>query len=277
MPVECYPTTLVDFSRIRCQPSPNYMTIQRLSTGFAAMEMSSDDDTCDLCDFDLTNKSVFEQNNDGDGILHVAIIQQDVDLAWYLISHCLLSDSLNMPNYLFQTPLHLAVITNQSIIVRGLVCACADLKPRDRNGDTPLHIACKYGYLDCVKELLSPHSLPHGCQDLSIRNYEGLTSLHIAAINNHMTIVKMLLESGCDVNVTDGKTGRTVLHNASLCGNVSLVRLLLGVKDCNINAQAYDSRTPFDLAYSRGGEEVITTLAANGARFGTDCLDDELC
>lgn len=73
-----------------------------------------------------------------------------------------------------QSPLHLAVLTHQSKIVRQLVVAGANAEARDRFGNTPLHLACQIGDVDCVKSLVEPISMSE------IKNanllYSGVTS-----------------------------------------------------------------------------------------------------
>ncbi|KAH3858130.1 hypothetical protein DPMN_100750 [Dreissena polymorpha] len=213
------------------------------------------------------------QDDDGDGILHMAIIQEDTEFVLNMIDQFPIASLINMRNNIYQTPLHLAVATNQPGIVKSLICACANLGSCDKNGDTPLHVACKYGYMECIKELLHPHLLCAERKDLSARNFEGLTCLHIAFTNNHVNIMEALLEAGVDINLTEGKTGRTILHNACLSGNVIMVRLLIRYKDCNFDALSYDSLTPFDLACVRNHDEITMILAAIGAQRGTDVIE----
>lgn len=104
-------------------------------------------------------------------------------------------DHLNIQNQVFQhTPLHLAVVMNTSPIVRMLVVCGASLTARDRHGDTPLHLACARGYLECAREITAPPNeqelvqlLQNRCmiglpalvnrcyqpQDMNIMNYDG--------------------------------------------------------------------------------------------------------
>lgn len=96
------------------------------------------------------------------------------------------ADFLNLKNNLRQTALHLAVLTNQPHIVRLLVVYGADLEVRNRDGNTPLHLACMHGFEGCIEQLTTPmqrheisavsHALPlrRIPQDLLIKNYEGL-------------------------------------------------------------------------------------------------------
>lgn len=70
-----------------------------------------------------------------------------------------------------QTPLHLAVITQQANMVKALLREGADPAALDRNGQTAMHLCCEYHQPDCLSVVLaSPSSTP--C--LEIRNYEGM-------------------------------------------------------------------------------------------------------
>lgn len=69
-----------------------------------------------------------------------------------------------------QTPLHLAVITQQREMVDVLLRAGADPAALDRNGQTALHLCCEYNQRECLSVVLS-QSLPSTC--LESRNYEG--------------------------------------------------------------------------------------------------------
>ena len=72
-------------------------------------------------------------------------------------------------------------------MVRRLVVGGASVQSRDRYGNTPLHLACRDGHVDCVKALCMPvsqeerqaallhHDIPPQPlpQDLEQRNYDG--------------------------------------------------------------------------------------------------------
>ena len=72
--------------------------------------------------------------------------------------------------------------------MRRLVVGGASVLLRDKNGNTPLHLACRDGYLDCTRALLEPVSIEERLsallplhvtlqplpQDLEQRNYEGM-------------------------------------------------------------------------------------------------------
>ena len=75
-------------------------------------------------------------------------------ITFKLIEKVFHGDLLDIHNDMNQTALHLAVITNQPDIVNKLVMSGANPHIRDRNGNTPLHLAATQGNIDCVKELI---------------------------------------------------------------------------------------------------------------------------
>ena len=62
---------------------------------------------------------------------------------------------LNDQNKMKQTALHLAVNLNLSGVVEELILAGAELDLQDINGNTPFHIVCKKGLLQCMDVFLS--------------------------------------------------------------------------------------------------------------------------
>ena len=219
--------------------------------------------------------TVYRQDNDGDTLLHVAIINLDADAAAYFIESTPSPYWLDIRNNLSQTPLHIAVLTRQVTIVRQLVVAAVDVNARDRHGNTPLHLACREGFLDIVGALMKPVSFEeqqrnnylvsfeniHERLDLNLLNFDGLSCLHVAASTNQTDIIKHLLQNGADVNVKEEKSGRTILHEAASTGNLQLVRLLVSLDKCDLNAMTYDGCTPFDLARARGHWIIVAELA----------------
>lgn len=215
---------------------------------------------------------LYEGDRDGDNKLHLSIINGHSECAHLLIN--LVPDHawLSYSNNLRQTPLHLAVLTCQPSIVRHLVCAGAVVSTQDKQGDTPLHIACRLGYEDCVKHLLNPaqneETLQNSdipCQrvpqDLTVRNFEGETCLHIAVKAGHYRIVQMLLHSGADINVGDGKSGRSVLHLAADKGDAALVEMLLSWEEVNVQKQDYAGLTPAQVAWGRNNVNIVNIFS----------------
>ena len=96
----------------------------------------------------------------------------------------------------------------------------------EKEGVTPLHIACTMEFVEAVKLLIQHHA------NLNIQDYRDETPLYKAAEKNNVEIVTLLLESGAEVNTKDyyGKP-KTPLER-SICHGISsqtifIVELLL--------------------------------------------------
>ncbi len=76
-----------------------------------------------------------------------------------------------------QTPLHLSVFLENLEMVKQLVDHGASVAVMDRNGDTPLHLACRTKNVGLVRYLMSGdgvHKESIGLQSaLAVKNYEG--------------------------------------------------------------------------------------------------------
>nr|CAD7454306.1 unnamed protein product [Timema tahoe] len=129
----------------------------------------------------------FQQDQDGDTQLHIAIIQGFIEVVYSLVQMVPHPCFLDILNDVCQTPLHLAVLTRQPRIARRLLVAGATVDVRDSNGNTALHLACQTGNLDCVKALTEPITVAETAtanlryipylqqvpQNLEARNYDG--------------------------------------------------------------------------------------------------------
>lgn len=201
-------------------------------------------------------------DEDGDTTLHLAVLQGFIEVVFSLVR--IISDPslLEIPNNKLQTPLHLAVLTNQAPLVRRLVVGGSSVLLRDGHGNTPLHLACRNGFFECAKALCIPitqderqAALLHGAippqplpQDLESRNYDGQMPLHLAAMNGHGQIAKLLCCFGANVNAIEGKFGRTALHYAVERRHPALLHFLITQCNAVIEAETYSGYTAFQLA-----------------------------
>jgi len=210
----------------------------------------------------ITLHDLLRPDEDGDMPLHLAVIQGFIEVVFSLVR--ILPDPrfLEIPNKKLQTPLHLAVLTNQAPLVRRLVVGGASVLLRDRFGNTPLHLACRDGALDCAKALLFPVSqeerrrallplngIPQPLpQDLEQKNYDGQLPLHLAAMNGHVQIVRLLSYFGTNINAAEGKYGRTALHYAVERRQPPVLHCL--VKECGAvtEIETYSGYTAYQLA-----------------------------
>ena len=207
------------------------------------------------------------QDEDGDTLLHQAIILESPCLATVLIQIMFQNGlDLNVRNLLFQTPIHLALLTEQVALVQELVKNGSDVSIRDKNGRTPVHVACEKRRPDLVDNLLvtqerrllkkgSGISQPGNVLD--IKNYDGEGCVHIAAKFGDIDLMKCLIRHGANVNLADEKSGRTALHFAAEYGDKDLVKYLLGIRNVNLSPETLNGETPILLAYLRDFDEIV--------------------
>lgn len=72
-----------------------------------------------------------------------------------------------------QTPLHIAVHTNEPAIVKDLVSRGAQLDLVDRHGNTPIHVACRKGLVKVLDVFSSVAPLRRIRAAAELRNVQG--------------------------------------------------------------------------------------------------------
>ncbi|XP_078222895.1 nuclear factor NF-kappa-B p105 subunit isoform X4 [Callithrix jacchus] len=205
------------------------------------------------------------QDENGDSVLHLAIIHLHSQLVRDLLevtSGLISDDIINMRNDLYQTPLHLAVITKQEDVVEDLLRAGADLSLLDRFGNSVLHLAAKEGN-DKVLSILLKHK--KAALLLDYPNGDGLNAIHLAMMSNSLPCLLLLVAAGANVNAQEQKSGRTALHLAVEHDNISLAGCLLLEGDAHVDSTTYDGTTPLHIAAGRGSTRLAALLKAAGA------------
>ena len=104
------------------------------------------------------------------------------------------------------TPLHVASRRNRIEIAKLLIDRGADVEAKV-DGWTPLHLASYWNRIETAKLLLERGA------DVNAKDNEGATPLHLASWNNCIEIAKLLIDAGADVRAEDNE-GRTPLHRA---------------------------------------------------------------
>jgi ankyrin repeat protein len=169
-----------------------------------------------------------------------------------------------------RTPLLCAVEENNIVIVKLLLENKADWNAKDKSGRTALHLASLNGRTDIVRRLLEIVPIDKDAEgiDKDAQDEQFETPLHLAIRNGHQSTIKLLLEAGANVNATD-KRGFTPLHMAAARRGPTLVKMMLGAKDIQVDARATNGRTPLMQACDRISslecEEVVKLLLNKGA------------
>ena len=252
------------------------------------------------------------QNKDGELPLHIACSQRSLAMV-KLVSNC----EVNVQTTIKETPLHIACSYPQQIdiadflvhskgadpsVLDGSVLheACmrgnlalvkilavgATVNYRDKNGNTPLHIACKKNHLkvatflveefrtqidpcihnrsgnlalhiSCENRSLALTKLVSSC-DLNVKNHAGNTPLHVACKQEAVQCVKYLVkEKGCDVSVQNNN-GELPLHVAASTKSINAVKL---VGHCEVNSTTESGDTPLHIACRKGNPKIVQYLA----------------
>ncbi|XP_077313361.1 B-cell lymphoma 3 protein [Lithobates pipiens] len=199
-------------------------------------------------------------DEDGDTALHIAVVHENilaVQRVIALLNHGRIN--LDILNNLRQTPLHLAVITNQPDIVGLLLEHGSSPSIQDRNGQTCVHLACEYGSIACLEVLMRADT-----KDLEATNYEGMTALHIAVSTERRDLTLCLLKHGVDVNAVDIKSGQSPLIQAVESNQEDMVSLLIQ-NGAKVNQLTYAGNTALHVASGRGLAEITRLLLKSGA------------
>lgn len=196
-------------------------------------------------------------DEDGDRALHIATVHEDVLLVKRLcyLMKCV-GASIDMFNHLHQTSLHLAVIVGNQHLVEILLEEGASPKLRDRHGNTSLHLAVKYNQLECLRVLLNNRS----ARDILVLcDNDGYSALHIAVRNRAFAMIKSLVRANCDVDVQDGKSGKTPLFHAVMNDDKPIVQLLLKV-GASPDFMDYSGISPLEAAVLSEKEDMTFLL-----------------
>ncbi|XP_077429538.1 nuclear factor NF-kappa-B p105 subunit [Vanacampus margaritifer] len=202
------------------------------------------------------------QDDDGDTGLHLAVLHGQQGALESLTRVLPPGDPfLDTRNRLYQTPLHLAVSTQQPAAAQTLLAAGADPTLGDRRGDTPLHLAARRG--GHMVRLLLRHRAVR--RNVDVCNADGLCAIHVSVASNQLRSLRELLEGGADVEAQDRGSGRTALHLATEADNVSLAGCLLLEGNAEVDSCTFDGSTPLHVAAGRGSVKLTALLMAAGA------------
>lgn len=140
--------------------------------------------------------------------------------------------------------------------------------------NTVLHLACQYGSINCVKEILSVH------KSLLLKiNSRGETALHLAARYGHYDVVVELIAAAAMSSLpqlddlentsftivqtlirTQDVELETALHAAVRYNQHSMVQLLVKEDPSHEHPQNKYNETPVYLAATRGYTDIIRTI-----------------
>ena len=220
------------------------------------------------------NQYLAEQDDDGDTLLHTAILCLITQLATNLIGK-MTAEQMNISNLMHQTPIHLAALTGQGEIIRKLLDHGADIMKQDKQGRTALHIMCEKRdtrslqiVFNYFKEIETNRERNYVKEvTLGKRNNDGHTCFHVACQTNNKGTVQFLIDMGVNMNLGESKAGKTGLHLACEAGLLTVVKLLVNQSGINLDEQSYDGQTALIAAYHKRQNNIVGILRNAGALF----------
>jgi len=155
-------------------------------------------------------------------------------------------------------------------------------------------LAARRGYVECGEALLKPHMIhtssnviPNQSVDLAnLPNYNGECCVHLASMGGHNDFLKLLCWMKADMNVQEGRAGRTALHFAVGSQNLCTIECLLRPQPhgCGVEPNLLDwyGRTPYQLSIINSMNEVSHYMSTqscvdlNGGDYRSSDFEVEL-
>ena len=122
------------------------------------------------------------------------------------------------------------------------------------NGWNALHYSCFYGREEMTETLIKLFNPP--VELINGLTNDGYTPLHLACIKGHINIVRILLFlKEIDVNIVNKNDG-TALHIACKKNNMQIVSILVSFK-ANLNIKDSKNKLPIDLATDENIKKIL--------------------
>ncbi|XP_048251779.1 uncharacterized protein LOC124117625 isoform X2 [Haliotis rufescens] len=166
-----------------------------------------------------------------------------------------------------RTPVMCAAASGVESVFNLLVSEGADIRLRDDNNNSLLHLACFGGNISIVTYLL-PKS------DINCQGSHGRTAIMITVLVGKPALFKLLLSKKANIKLTDDDNN-TVLHHACQGGNYSIVNYLMS--KFGIDTSGKHGWTPVMFAAWAGRKVVFDLLVKQGADLTlTDAFNDNV-
>jgi ankyrin repeat protein/tetratricopeptide (TPR) repeat protein len=199
---------------------------------------------------------------DGSTPLLVAALTESVSLANLLLEHGanpMISDNDGT------TPLLVACFNGCNELYTLLAptessWGAESLRWRDKDGQSPLLIACKGGHTAIVRNLLERE-----CVNINQVDNLGNTPLIVAVAGRHHEVSSLLISTeGIQVDLSN-RFGDTPLIISTMCGNISLTRMLLHHGASKVESNA-DGVTVADISIWNNDEAMFQLIMEEDER-----------
>lgn len=239
----------------------------------------------------LSISNIYAQNNnqkyntDNQGLFN-ALKDGKTDIAINIIK---LVTNVNIKDEYGWSLLHRAVQYNNKEVVKELLeNKKIDMEvklPKDTiitndnekwyaDGETPLLLACYYGYNEIVETLLN-----YGANLEARDNIDSAMAIHIAASRGYSDIIETIMQSYAAKKIDnlvdiEDDTGTTPLMWASMNNQIAAINILLKY-GANINAQDYDGWSALHFASASQSYKAVEILLKNNANANLENVNDD--
>nr|XP_034311437.1 transient receptor potential cation channel subfamily A member 1 isoform X1 [Crassostrea gigas] len=166
------------------------------------------------------------------------------------------------------TPLHYASREGYLVALDDLIELGAIVNPKNKDKQSPLHFAARYGRYNTCRRLLDSKLGPNIINE---SDCDGFTALHLAALNGNVKIINLLMQKGA--RVTRAHDDNSPIHMAALNGYTKCIRALLGVHANILDVKNKNGDTALHLASRAGQPKVVDLLLSLGAKISLNIED----
>jgi ankyrin repeat protein len=209
--------------------------------------------------------SLDARNLEGATALHLAAHKGGLDVCKALLKA---RDGLiNAVDNVGNSPLHRAILANQTQIALFLLKRGASVQKHNNDGYTALHLAILEGNNDLVEHLIVNYKA-----NLTTKSSLGSTALHIAANLGHEWSIKWLIgEDGANANAQNDDL-QSVLHLASRRKDFVFIKELARLVP-HLDLATHDKweQSPLHNAASVGATDIVSFLLDERAPSTKDC------
>lgn len=163
----------------------------------------------------------------------------------------LIGKDISLQNSDGESPLHIAVIENANVKkVSFLLSSGFHINKRDKNGNTPLHLAVQLKRSEIIPVLLSNNA------NVFISNNVGVSPLSFVLTEG----TEYLKNFSLSLHNKSDAMGDTILHYAARLSTAEIVQQLLN-DGHNRNAKNLEEQTPLDMAKRWEKAEIVNLLS----------------
>jgi ankyrin repeat protein len=239
-----------------------------------------------LSNFTKDNIDINIRNENGNHIIHYAIVMNNKNIVKKILEYDCILDTLDIDGYsilyypikfnyfeIFEmllkydagiigislvniidirgdVPLFYAIKFNNHSAIIELFKFNADVNYKNKNNINSLHLAISKKDIVIVKMILKYINNPN------IRTIKGLSALHYASKFELYDVIKLLIENKCDINISDFESNYTPIFTSIIFNKTAINKLFID-NNADVSHQDYMGNTPMHYIISNGDIEML--------------------